>query len=124
MRDNAGENMSKDIMEYFDSVGIRNHFSTAHEQWQNGLAEAAINSIMRLARTVMAESGLEGRFWFKAACGGKDASNVTSSAWDQSPTPACMRTSKMFQDSAHSDAGPGYTSTWKGGRRVGIHPGR
>ena len=49
MRDNAGENKSKDIMEFFDSVGVRNHFSTLYEQWQNGLAEAAINSIMRLA---------------------------------------------------------------------------
>jgi len=77
MRDNAGENKSKEIMEFFDSVGVRNHFSTSHEQWQNGLAEAAINSIMRLARTVMAESGLGGRFWFKAACAGKDARNVT-----------------------------------------------
>ena len=32
---------------------------------------------MRLARTVMAESGLGGRFWFKAALVGKDARNVT-----------------------------------------------
>jgi hypothetical protein len=49
----------------------------SYEQWQNGLAEAAINSIMRLARTVIAESGLGGRFWFKAALAGKDARNVT-----------------------------------------------
>ena len=33
MRDNAGENKSKEIMEYFDSVGVvRNHFSTSYEQ--------------------------------------------------------------------------------------------
>ncbi len=32
---------------------------------------------MRLARTVMAESGLGGRFLFKAALAGKDARNVT-----------------------------------------------
>ena len=67
MRDNAGENKSKEIMKCFDSVGVRNHFSTSHEQWQNGLAEEAINSFIRLARTVMAESGLGGRFWFRAA---------------------------------------------------------
>ena len=36
MRDNAGENKSKEIMEFFDSVGVRNHFSTSYEQWQNG----------------------------------------------------------------------------------------
>ena len=77
MRDNAGENKSQEIMEFIQSTGARNHFSTSYEQWQNGLAEAAINSIMRLARTVMAESGLGGRFWFKAALAGKDARNVT-----------------------------------------------
>ena len=67
MRDNAGENKSKEIMEFFDSVGVRNHFSTSYEQWQNGLAEAPINLIMRLARTVMAESGLGGRVWYLQA---------------------------------------------------------
>jgi hypothetical protein len=71
--DNAGENKSKEIMDFFDSVGVRNHFSTTHEQGQNGLAEAAFNSIMKLARTVMAESRLGGRFWFKAACAGKES---------------------------------------------------
>jgi hypothetical protein len=76
MRDNAGENKSKEIKDFFYSEGVRNHFSISHEQWQNGLAEAAISSIMRLARTVMAESGLGGRFFFKAACAWKDASNV------------------------------------------------
>ncbi len=60
MRENAGENKSQKIMEFIQSTGARNHFSTSYEQWQNGLAEAAINSIMRLARTVMAESGLGG----------------------------------------------------------------
>jgi hypothetical protein len=76
VRDNAGENKSKDIKEFFESVGVRNHFSTAHEQWQNGPTEATINSIMLLARTVMAESGLGGRFWFRAAMAGKDARNA------------------------------------------------
>ena len=76
VRDNAGENKSKDIKEFFESVGVRNHFSTAHEQWQNGPAESTINSIMLLARTVMAESGLGGRYWFRAAMAGKDARNA------------------------------------------------
>ena len=90
MRDNAGENKSKEIMEFFHSVGVRNHFSTSHEQWQNGLAEAAINLIMRLARTVMAESGLRGRCWFKAACAGNDACNVTYKQWLGSTPYTCM----------------------------------
>ncbi len=47
-------------MEFVQSTGALNHFNSAYEQWQIGLAEAVINSIMRLARTVMAESGLGG----------------------------------------------------------------
>jgi hypothetical protein len=66
-----------EIMEFIQSTGARNHFSTAYEEWQNELAEAAIHSIMRLARTIMAESGLGGKFWFKVALAGKDARNVT-----------------------------------------------
>ena len=124
MRDNAGENKSKEILEYFDPVGVRNHFSTSHEQWQNGIAEAAINSIMRLARIVRAESGLGWRFWFKAACAGKDARNVTYK--QRLGSTPCMYgdvTARTSQESAHSNAEPGYTSTRKGGRIVSTHPG-
>jgi hypothetical protein len=78
--DNAGENRSQEIKEFFESKGIRNHFSTAREQWQNGPAESTIDSIMLIARTVTVESGLGGRFWFRAATAGVDASNVTFKA--------------------------------------------
>jgi len=77
MRDNAGENKSREIMEFFESKGVKNYFSTAYEPWQDGLAESGIHSIMSLARTTMSESGLGGRFWFSAATAGKDALNVT-----------------------------------------------
>ncbi len=51
MRDNAGENNLKSHkkMEFIQSTGAQNHFSSSYQQWQNGLAEEAINSIMRLA---------------------------------------------------------------------------
>ncbi len=55
------------ISQFLESRGIRSHFSTPKERWHNGAAESTINSIMMSARTVMAESGLGGRFWFKAA---------------------------------------------------------
>jgi hypothetical protein len=35
---------------------------------------------MLIARTVIAESGLGGRFWFKAAAAGTDARNATFKA--------------------------------------------
>ncbi len=48
IRDNAGENKSQESIDFFESMGIKNHYSTAHEQWQNGLPETAINSIMMI----------------------------------------------------------------------------
>ena len=80
VRDNAGENKSQGVKEFFESKGIQNHFSTAREQGQNGPAEATINAIMLIARTIMAESGLGGRFWFRAAAAGIGARNATSKA--------------------------------------------
>ena len=50
MRDNAGENKSKEIVEFLESYGIENRYNTPYEQWQNGQAESSINSLMTLAR--------------------------------------------------------------------------
>jgi hypothetical protein len=80
VRDNAVENKSQEVKEFFESKGIRNHFSTPRQQWQNGPAESTINSIMLIARTVMVESGLGGRFCFRAATPGIDARNATFKA--------------------------------------------
>jgi hypothetical protein len=77
MRDNAGENKSKEIIDFLESLGIQSRYSTPYEQWQNGQAESPINSLMTLARSVMVELGLGGQFWFSAAMTAKDARNVT-----------------------------------------------
>ncbi len=62
MRDNAFEYKSEEMVQFLESKGICSHFSTPIEHWQNGAAESTINSIMMIARTVMAESSLGGRF--------------------------------------------------------------
>jgi transposase InsO family protein len=77
MRDNAGENKSKEIVDFLESPGIESRYSTPYEQWQNGQAESSINSLMTLARSVMVESGLGGKFCFSSAMMAKDARNVT-----------------------------------------------
>jgi hypothetical protein len=77
MRDFAGENMSQEIQENFTEKGVKSFFATPHEPWQDGLAEAGIKSVLLLARSEMAESGLAGRFWFSAANHGKNCQNVT-----------------------------------------------
>ena len=77
MRDNAGENKSREIKDFFESKGVQNYFATLYEQWQNGLPESSVNFLMTLARTTMVESGLGGRFWFSAAMTSKDSHNVT-----------------------------------------------
>ena len=101
MRDNACEYKSDEIMQFLDSKGIRSHFSTPKEQWQNG----AVNSIMLIARTVMVESGLGGRFWFRAATAGKDARNVTfKERIGMNGTKPCTVKRKMSLITALSDA--------------------
>ena len=109
MRDNASEYKSEEMMQFLESRGVHSHFSTPKEQWQNGAAESTINSIMMSARAVMAESGLGGRFWFKAAKAGKDARNVTyKERIGMSPHQAMYGEKKTFQISGHSAAGLGY----------------
>jgi transposase InsO family protein len=46
VHDNSGENKSKEIMEFFASVGVLIHLSIPEEQWQNGAAESTFNSIL------------------------------------------------------------------------------
>ncbi len=80
MRDNAGENKSKEISEYFTSMGVENYFSTAYKQHQDGLAESGVKSTPNLALSGMAESGLAGKYWFSAANCAKDCRNVSYKA--------------------------------------------
>ena len=77
VRDNAGENTSKELNYYFTKRGIKNCFSTPYKQWQNGLAEASVNSVTMPERTVMAESGLDCQFWFSATMHGVNCRNAT-----------------------------------------------
>ena len=77
MRDNSGENTSQELNDFFTDNGVKNYYSTPYEQWQNGLAESSVNSITLLGRTVMAESGLGGRFWFAAVTHGVNCRNAT-----------------------------------------------
>ena len=50
VRDNAGENTFKELNDYFTERGIKSYFSTRYAQWQNGLAEASVNSFTMLGR--------------------------------------------------------------------------
>ena len=77
VRDNVGENTSKELNDYFTERGIKNFFSTPYEQWQHGLAEASVNSVTMLGRTVMAEFGLGGQFWFSATMHDVNCRNAT-----------------------------------------------
>ena len=56
VRDNAGKITSKELNDYFTDQGIKNYFSTPYEHGQNGLAEASVNSVTMLGRTVLTVS--------------------------------------------------------------------
>ncbi len=107
MGDNAGENKSLGIIDYFGFVGVKNYFSTPQEQWYNGLAESAINSIMMVSRTIIADSRLGRRFWYKPAVAGCHARNASNKEHIRNNPWRLMRGEK------HSDAGHGFTSFQK-----------
>ena len=65
-RDNASVNVSAEVMAWLDKRQIRSETSNPYEPWQNGLAERMIQTINSIARGVMIDSGLDGRFWFLA----------------------------------------------------------
>ena len=62
MRDTASENKSQEVIDSFESMGVKNYYSTSHEQWRNGLPEAAINSVMNLSWCCQKQSWLD-RGW-------------------------------------------------------------
>jgi hypothetical protein len=74
--DNAGENTSDSIRNWYVEKGIRLETSTPHEPWQNGRVESHINHLSNIARTVMNSSGLKGSFWARAYSYANDVSNV------------------------------------------------
>ena len=49
--DNAGELKSQAMEDYIETIGAKDYFSVAYEQWQNGLAESSIGSLMLLTRS-------------------------------------------------------------------------
>ncbi len=42
MRDNAGENKSQEVVDFFESMGVKNYYSTSHEmtEWTSGLGSS------------------------------------------------------------------------------------
>ena len=112
MRDNASEYKSEEMMQFLESKGIRSHFSTPKEQWQNGAAESTINSIMMSARTVMAESGLGDRFGSKQQMPERTPEVLPiRNASESLRTKPCMVKRMTFQTLGHSPAGLGYIWT-------------
>ncbi len=100
-----GENTSKELNDYFTKRGLRNYFGIPYEQVQNGLAEACVNSVTNLGRTVMAESGLGGQVWFSAAMHGVNCRNVTY----KKLLGICIRTrsGRPKEEACGCPAGPG-----------------
>ncbi len=63
--------------------GVKNYFSTAYGQHQDGLAESGVKSKLNLAQSGMAESDLAEKYWFSrfsAANCANDCRNATYKA--------------------------------------------
>ena len=64
--DNAGENKSQALNEFFISKGVRREFSTPNRAEQNGFAELYIRELVRLTRLLLRISGLPHTLWLRA----------------------------------------------------------
>jgi hypothetical protein len=73
----AGRIKSKDLCDFFTDHGVKTYYSTPYKVWQNGLAESSIKSITMVGKTVMAESGLGGPYWFCATTHSMNCRNAT-----------------------------------------------
>jgi hypothetical protein len=88
-------------------------------------SESAINSIMMISRTIMVESGLGSRFWFKSAMTGCEARNVThKERIGTTPWRLMHGNKRMYPDFAHSLGGHGFISTKKEEKTGNIRSGQ
>ena len=91
--------------DYIETIGAKDYFSVAYEQWQNGLAESSIGLLMLLTRSQMAESGMGGRFWFRAWYWARMlVMQSITTGLEQLLITLCLRNPRMFPSSELSDA--------------------
>ncbi|GJU52191.1 putative ribonuclease H-like domain-containing protein [Tanacetum coccineum] len=64
--DNGAEFKNKDIIEFCGSKGIKREHSNAKTPQQNGIAERKNNTLIKAARTMLADSFLPNTFWAEA----------------------------------------------------------
>ena len=106
IRENARENTSKAIKEFFIEKGVGNYFSTPYEPWQN-MAESSIKSIMLLAKlrwlslVWQADSGT-----VQQTSVARAGMLLSSSDWEQLCMPRFSESRSMCQNFDPSDARP------------------
>ena len=64
--DNGGEYLSKEFDTYLQSRGIRHELSAPYSPAQNGVTERFNRTLMKSARTMMAQAGLSEHYWAEA----------------------------------------------------------
>lgn len=75
--DNGGEFISNEFEEYLRLKGIRHQKSVAYNQAQNGKAERGVRTTEQISTCLLAEYGLNLRYWAEAAT----HSMVTLACW-------------------------------------------
>ncbi len=127
MRDNAGENKLQEVVDFFESMGVKNYYRTPHEKRQNGLAEAAINSSWCYQE----------QSWWNPGWA-IDSASDSNPQWQDvrprmSPTEhesaqphrnGCMGKGRIYPDFEHSGPGHGFISTQKEETKASICRGQ
>ncbi len=123
MRNNAGENKSQESINFFESVGLKNYFSTAHEQWQNVLpVEQSIRSWWQHGQSWLnldwAVDSSPRQHWLH----GMLAMLPTRRSLALLLGGGCMARCDMFLDFVHLGAGHWFISILTDERRASILP--
>ena len=66
--DSDGVFVSNELNEYCRKRGIQRQFSTAYNQFQNGVSERAIRTLVEMMRTMLIHAGAPRGMWGETAC--------------------------------------------------------
>ena len=66
--DSDGVYVSNELQTYCRQRGIQRQFSTPYNQFQNGVAERGIRTLVEMMRTLLIHAGAPKGMWGEAAC--------------------------------------------------------
>ncbi|GJU99517.1 putative ribonuclease H-like domain-containing protein [Tanacetum coccineum] len=109
--DNGTEFKNRDMIEFYGSKGIKREYSNARTSQQNRVAERKNRTLIKAARTMLADSFLPNTFWAEAICP-KEANDSTGTQ-ESINTDDSKKDSELAEEHFVLPLWSSYTSTIK-----------